>query len=182
MAEHENGKSKGPDPLLNKIEEDLQQILTGIQALTPAAPTPPSGVPPSGRARPVPLSEADLPLPVIALPKCTTRAFGDITTTGAWEPIVAYTVSQGKTFRLAKIVASCNSAYEVQLYWKGKPITPIYKQPSAGVLTDWFPYGYADVTLAPIIGDGQSLLQLMGRYPSGGSADDLWGEIVGEED
>jgi hypothetical protein len=168
----------GPDPLLVEIEETLQQMLSQLQSIATAlVPTMPTGV-----TRLIPLTEADLPLPVVPLPRGTIRAVADLNpTTSSFQAVVSYTVTQGKTFSLAKIVASCNSGYEVQLNWKGHPITVIYKQMGGSVLTDWFPSGYPDINLAPIVGDGTSQLQLMGRYPSGGTADDLWCEIVGEE-
>jgi hypothetical protein len=191
------------NPLLARIAEDednvqalLQNILNalnaigqqlGVTPLTLPSPTPvlvtiapnPPGAPPPPPA-PVVIG-APLPLPVIALPRGTVRAFADITTGASFADVVIYTPTQGKTFNLTKIVASCNSGFEVQLYWKGHAITVIYKQMGGSVLTDWFPAGYSDITLTPIVGDGTSKLELMGRYPSGGTADDLWGEIVGEE-
>jgi hypothetical protein len=167
--------TKPLDPLLAHLAEVMEQslalnsqelsVLQSIAAALGVTPTP----------------TAVSPMKVIPLPEGTIRAVEDITTTGTFEPVVSYTPTQGKTFHLTKIVASCNSAYEVQLYWKGKPITVIYKQVGGNVLTDWFPAGYTDITLAPMVGDGVSQIQLMGRFPSGGSADDLWGEIVGEE-
>jgi hypothetical protein len=196
------------NPLLAAIAEDndnIQALLQGIQnSLTnittllsgqpitlPAPPTsvvpilvtitaPPPGAPP---VPPVPVViGGPLPLPVIPLPRGTIHVVADLNpTTASFQTVVAYTVTQGKTFNLAKIVASCNSGYEVQLYWKGKAITVIYKQAGGSVLTDWFPVAYPDLTLTPLMGDGSSQLVLQGRFPSGGTADDLWGEIVGEE-
>lgn len=123
----------------------------------------------------------NVPLPVVAKPNGSARALGNITTTATFQTITSYKPAQGKTFNLTKIVASCNSDYEVQLYWKTKAITVIYKQMGKSVLTDWFPFGYGNVDLTPIVGDGTAVLELKGRFPTGGAADDLHGEIVGEE-
>jgi len=170
--------SKPADPLLARLaelEENLaeidSQILSLLQSIAAALGVPPTPTPT------IPVA----PTKVIPLPEGTSRAVADITTTGTFQPIVSYTPAQGKEFHLTKIVASCNSAYEVQIYWKGKPISVIYKQIGGAVLTDWFPEGYPDINLAPMVGDGTSTIQLMGRFPTGGTADDLWGEIVGEE-
>jgi hypothetical protein len=173
IAEAEAGNQTQVITLLQQIAKQLG--VPGIVVTIPAPPTPtPSPV--TG------FSILNVPLPVIPLPEGTVRAVADLNpTTATFQPVVSYTPTQGKTFNLAKIVASCNSAFEAQLYWKGKPISVIYKQVGGAVLTDWFPYGYTDINLAPMVGDGTSQIQIMGRYPTGGSGDDLWGEVVGEE-
>jgi len=171
----EGGKPvKGPDPILARIEELDQKVLRQLELITEQL-----GVP--GVIPPAALTQADLPLPVVALPRGSVRAFGNITTTASFQTVTKYLVTQGKKFNLAKIVASCLSDYEVQLFWKGSAITVIYKIAGKSPFTDWFPSGYGNFDLTPILGDGTSVLELKGRFPSGGSADDLWGEIVGEE-
>jgi hypothetical protein len=121
------------------------------------------------------------PLPVIAKPTGRIRAFDHKTTTATFQTIVEITPSAGKQFNLAKIVASCLEDFEVQLFWENQPLTLIYKQMGKSVLIDWFPPDYGTSDLRPIIGNGDSKIELQGRYPTGGVAADLYGEIVGEE-
>lgn len=186
VGEAEGEIVKGLDPLLARLTELTEQqnqtnrqILSTLKSIATAlgaTPVPPTLIGPPAPMPALPASSSVIPLPTGAI-----RNFSDITTTAAFVTVASIKVSKGKKFQIAKIVASCLSDYEVQLYWNSKAITVIYKQAGKSVLTDWYPYDYGNPDGTAIQGDGNTLLELKGRYPTGGSADDLYGEIVGEE-
>lgn len=102
--------------------------------------------------------------------------------TTAFQTVAEYTVTKGKRFQLAKIVASCSEDIIVQVYWGAEAISIPYFVMAKLPFTDWFPINYYLTTHEEYLkGNGNTKILLKAKYPSGGSAAEVDGEIVGEE-
>jgi len=86
------------------------------------------------------------------------------------------TVTNGKTFNVAKITISCLSDVVAKITFGGSDISTEYNVSGKVPLTDWFAYGDKQA-----VGDGSKVLQVEAKYPSGGSADTVYAELAGEE-
>lgn len=124
----------------------------------------------------------EIAVKVIPKPLGSVRKFNKITTSDTFTTVVEYTPERGKRFHLTKIVVSCPEDVQAQVFWMNKPLTVIYNIMGNIPFTDWYPWDYrTHPELREIIGDGASKIELKVRYPSGGTAAECYGEIVGEE-
>jgi len=114
--------------------------------------------------------------PVIPRPKGGILAKGSVTTTAAYQTVASRTVTNLKTFQLAKILVSCDEDVMYQLRWAGVVISAEVYVSGGLPFTDWFPWDYKEMT-----GDGAKAFDIQVKYPSGGSAGTCHAEIVGEE-
>jgi len=139
-------------------------------APAPAIPAPAvPGVPPEMRVIPKPTG------PIVA-----NGSLG--VPTASYQTVAKYAVTEGKRFQLAKITVSCAEDIIVQLTWHGEAITIPYYVMAKLPFTDWFPLDYYAVTHAEWLkGDGKAELELKAKIPSGGTAAEVNGELVGEE-
>ena len=100
-------------------------------------------------------------------------------TTGATYAVVGNckrTVTNGKTFNVAKIAISCASDVVAKITFGGTDISIEYTISSKIPMTDWFAQGDKQA-----VGDGSKVLQIEAKYPSGGSGDTVYAELTGEE-
>jgi len=115
---------------------------------------------------------------VVPRPKGEKVLRGSVTT-GASYAVVGNckrTVPNGKTFNVTKIATSCLSDAMVKITFGGSDISIEYPISSKIALMDWFSFGEKQA-----VGDGSKVLQVEAKYPSGGSADTVYAELVGEE-
>jgi len=101
---------------------------------------------------------------------------GSVTTTAAYATVATHTVTNLKTFQLAKILVTCNEDVMYQLRWAGAVISAEVYVSGGLPFTDWFPWDYKEMT-----GDGAKAFDIQVKYPTGGSAGTCHAEIVGEE-
>lgn len=113
---------------------------------------------------------------VIAKPKGGVLEKGSVTTTGTYQTVASRTVTNAKTFQLAKILVSCDTDVMYQLRWNGTVISPEVYISAKIPWTDWFPWDYYTM-----LGDGAKLFDIQVKFPSGSSAGTCHAEIVGEE-
>jgi len=100
-------------------------------------------------------------------------------TTGASFAVVGNckrTVTSGKMFFITKIALSCDEDAVAKITFGGSDISIEYKIIGKIPITDWFAAGEKQC-----LGDGTKVLQIEGKYPTGGTAGDLHAELVGEE-
>jgi len=113
---------------------------------------------------------------IIPRPRGGILEKGSITTTGSYQAVASRTVTNGKSFQLAKILVSCDKDIMFKLVWDGSDIGAEVIVPGGIPFTDWFPWDYYAMN-----GDGSKKLEIQAKYPSGGSAGTCFCEIVGEE-
>ena len=102
--------------------------------------------------------------------------------TTSYQVVVSYTPTKDKRFQIAKIAVSCSEDIIVQLTWHGVAVTIPYYIMAKLPFVDWFPLDYYLVTHEEYFkGDGNTKLELKAKIPSGGTAAQVDGEIVGEE-
>jgi len=115
-------------------------------------------------------------IPVIARPKGSIIAKGNVTTGASYATVASRTVTNTKTFQLAKIIVSCDQDIYYKLRWNAVDISAEIYVAGTIPFTDWFPYDYYSM-----LGDGAKAFDIQVKYPSGGSAGTCFAEIVGEE-
>lgn len=113
---------------------------------------------------------------VVPLPKGGIIVKGSVTTTDTYQTIASYTVTSLKTFKLTKILVSCDQDVMYQLRWAGIAISAEVLVMAKIPFTDWFPYDYYTM-----LGDGLKEVDIQVKYPSGGSAGTCHAEILGQE-
>jgi len=113
---------------------------------------------------------------VIPLPKGGILKKGSVTTTNTYQTIASHVVTSAKTFKLTKILISCDQDVMYQLRWAGTGISAEVLVMAKIPFTDWFPYAYYDM-----LGDGLKVVDIRVKYPSGGSAGICNVELVGQE-
>jgi len=114
--------------------------------------------------------------PVIPRPKGGILEKGSITTTANYQTVATRTVTDEKTFQLAKILVSCNKDIQYKLRWNETDISAEVYVPGTIPFTDWFPWNYYEM-----IGDGAKAFDIQAKFPTGGEAGTCEAEIVGEE-
>lgn len=114
--------------------------------------------------------------PVIPRPKGGIRGKGSVTTTSAYATIVTRTVTNAKTFQLAKILISCTEDVQYKLRWAGSDISAEVIVPADTPWTDWFPWDAYDID-----GDGSKAFDIQVKFPTGGLAGTCNAEYMGEE-
>jgi len=115
-------------------------------------------------------------LQVIARPKGGILAKGNVTTTSSYATVASRTVTNGKTFQVAKILVSCDQDVMYKLRWNAGDISAEVYVTAKTPFTDWFPWDYYSM-----VGDGAKAFDVQVKYPSGGSAGTCYIEILGEE-
>lgn len=124
-------------------------------------------------------------MPLAVQAEVVPRPRGDVTlrgnvTTGAGYAVVGTctrTIAAGKVFQPAKLTLSCDQDAVAKIVFPvGTDISVEYKIAAKVPLTDWFAKGEKQC-----VGDGSKAMRVEGKYPSGGSAGDLYAELVGEE-
>jgi hypothetical protein len=115
---------------------------------------------------------------IIPRPKGDKVLRGSATTTASYAVVgnCKRTVTNGKTFNVAKIAISCVSDAVAKITFGGSDISIEYAISGKIPLTDWFSQGEMQA-----IGDGSKVLQVEAKYPSGGSADTVYATLAGEE-
>jgi len=122
------------------------------------------------------LTRSNMQVEAVARPKGGIRDKGSVTTTGAYQTLVSRTVTNGKTFQLAKILISCSEDVQYKLRWGGSDISAEIIVPANTPWTDWFPWEAYDMD-----GDGTKAFDIQVKYPSGGYAASCYAEYMGEE-
>jgi len=140
---------------------------------TIVAPTPPPpavpGIPPEMRVIPKPTG------PIVAQGSLAAP-------TTSYTVVAELTPNKDKRFQLTKIAVSCSEDIIVQLYWGGEALSIPYYVMAKLPFTDWFPLDYHAITHEQYLkGNGNTKLSLKAKIPSGGTAAEVNGEIVGEE-
>lgn len=113
--------------------------------------------------------------PVAPRPKGDVRATATVASAAAWKEIVSYTPTKGKTFALAKIIATFTGTDEQQIRVRLDPAgTPevVAHYHATGYVMDWFPPG------VEVEGDGTKTVVIEAK---GTVNPDITGFIVGEE-
>lgn len=114
-------------------------------------------------------------LKVYTKPKGGIQKRGSIaTTTDTYQDLVTHTVTNGKKFRLAKILVSAKEDTWIRYMWNTTQISPDILVSGKLPFTDWFPYDYYDM-----IGDGVKQFKIQAKKDV--SAGVCYGEITGEE-
>ena len=113
---------------------------------------------------------------IIPRPKGGILEKDSATTTATYAAVVSRIVTDGLTFQLAKIVVSCPEDVMFKLMWADAIIGAEVYVSGKIPFVDWFPWDYHSM-----VGDGTKKLEIMVKYPSGGSAATCHAEIVGEE-
>jgi len=115
---------------------------------------------------------------VVPRPKGEKVLRGSATTTEEYCEIgdCKRTVTNGKTFNVAKIVISCLSDVVAKITFGNTDISTEYNISGKVPFTDWFAQGEKQA-----VGDGSKVLQVEAKYPSGGSPDTVYAELTGEE-
>jgi hypothetical protein len=109
--------------------------------------------------------------PVAPRPKGDVRATATVASTAAWTEIVSYTPTKGKTFALAKILATFTGTDEQEIRVKlDTEVVAHYH--ATGYVMDWFPPG------VEVEGDGTKTVVIEAK---GTVNPDITGFIVGEE-
>jgi len=119
---------------------------------------------------------------VIPKPTGSLRDYGSKTTTADYVTIAKIKPSQGKRFKLTKIIVSCSEDVMFKLLWAGQDLGPETYVMAKLPYADWFPYGYKTKDNKELLGDGSDLIELQVKYPSGGSAATCYGELSGDEE
>jgi len=119
---------------------------------------------------------SDLQAEVIPRPKGGIRDKGSVTSTDTYQTVVSRTVTNAKTFQLAKILISCSEDVMYKLRWNGADISAEVIVPADTPWTDWFPWSAYDMD-----GDGTKAFDIQVKYPSGASAGTCHVEFMGEE-
>jgi len=95
-------------------------------------------------------------------------------TSGTYQDVVAYIVTNGKTFHLSKIAVSCDQDSWVKILMAGVDKSIEYLV-SAGIpFTDWFPWDWNN-----LLGDGAKQVKIQAKQKT--TSGIVYGEIVGEE-
>lgn len=102
---------------------------------------------------------------------------GSITTTADYQTICAITVTNGKTFYTAKLSVSGDQDVMAKLTFDGADVSIEHYIAGGTPFTNWYPWGWE-----PMEGDGSKKLELKAKFPAGGVAGTVFGEICGEED
>jgi len=95
-------------------------------------------------------------------------------TSGTYQNVVAYTVTNTKTFHLSKIVCSCDQDSWVKILWDGSDVSVEYLITAGFPFTDWFPWDWQNMQ-----GDGVKQVVIQGKQKTTSGV--IYGEIVGEE-
>jgi len=156
-----------------------------VSITIPPAPEIPEGMPtipglPTGPAGAVfPPQLRVLPRPTGEIAKQGTIA----TPVTSYSTLAEYTPKKDKRFQIAKITVSCSEDIIAQLFWKSQAVTIPYYIMAKLPFTDWFPLDYYLVTHEEYFkGDGDTKIELKAKIPSGGTAAEVNGEIVGDEE
>ena len=118
----------------------------------------------------------EAPFYVIPRPMGGKIAKGNITTTDSYQTVAELTVTNAKTFQLAKILISCDQDIMYKIRWNGTDISTEVYVPAGTPFTDWFPWDYYTM-----LGDGTKKIDVRAKYPSGGYGGTCYAEINGEE-
>jgi len=176
------------DLLLEYLAKTDAEMLEWLKALARAWGVSPIVIPPVVIPPIIPTIPPTVPgippeLRVIPKPTGSIVQPGSLATpTTTYTTVASYTPSKDKRFRLAKITVSCSEDIIVQVTWKGEAVTIPYYVMAKLPFTDWFPIDYYLVTHDEYFkGDGNTKLELKAKIPSGGTAAEVNGEIVGEE-
>jgi hypothetical protein len=109
--------------------------------------------------------------PVAPRPKGDIRETATVASTDAWKEIVSYTPTNGKTFALAKILATFTGTDEQQVrILLDSEVVGHYH--ATGYVMDWFPPG------VEVEGDGAKTVSIEAK---GTVHPDVTGFILGEE-
>jgi len=119
---------------------------------------------------------------VIPKPQGSLRDYGSVTTTADYARVAKIKVSQGKKFKLTKILVSCSEDVMFKLTWAGQDLGPEVYVMAKLPFSDWFPYGYKTKDNKDLVGDGSQLIEIQVKYPSGGTAATCYGELSGDEE
>ncbi len=111
---------------------------------------------------------------IIPRPRGNTRAKGSITTGLGYTTIAELTITNGKTFNLAKIAISCETDSWVKVRWNGTDVSIEYLVTGGIPFTDWFPWNWY-----PMEGDGSKKVDIQAKHD--GVAGECSVELVGEE-
>lgn len=114
--------------------------------------------------------------PVIPRPKGGILAKGSVTTTASYAVAASRTVTNTKSFQLAKILVSCDTDVMYRLRFNSIMISAEVYVSAKLPWTDWFPWDYY-----PMLGDGSKAFDVQVKFPPGGSAGTCEVEVVGEE-
>jgi hypothetical protein len=176
------------DKLIEYIAVTDRQIVDMLAAWLTAQgiPIPPNvtvTIPPAVPPTPPVVPGFPPELRVIPRPTGSIAKQGSLAApTTTYATVVDYTPTKDKRFQIAKIAVSCSEDIIVQLTWRGKEVTIPYYIMAKLPFTDWFPLDYSLVTNDEFFkGDGDKKLELKAKIPSGGTAAQVDGEIVGEE-
>lgn len=112
---------------------------------------------------------------VIAEPTGNIEAIGTgvLTNTTDYVEVVAYTITEGKTFHLAKIKVPCEYSHWLRLT-VGDTVYPPDIVPDETTFIDWFPWSEG------VLGDGTKKISIEALAVATGET--LYGTIWGQED
>jgi len=113
---------------------------------------------------------------VIPRPKGGIIKKGNITTGASYATVASHTVTNGKTFQLAKILISCDQDVMFKIRWAGSDLGIEVYVAAKTPYPDWFPWDYSTM-----VGGGGKAIDIQAKYPTGGSAGACYAEIDGEE-
>ena len=113
---------------------------------------------------------------VIARPKGGILEKNSVTTTDTYATVATRTVTDGKTFQLAKVLVSCPEDVMFKIRWDGDDIGAEVYVTGGIPFTDWFPWDYYEMA-----GDGAKAVDIQVKYPTDGAAATCHAELVGEE-
>lgn len=111
---------------------------------------------------------------VIPRPMGGSNQKGSLTTTAAYQTVAEITVTNTKTFHLAKIAVSCKEDVWIKVRWNSTDISIEYMITGGIPFTDWFPWNWY-----PMLGDGAKKVDIQAKYDS--AAETVFAELVGEE-
>jgi len=112
--------------------------------------------------------------PVIPRPKGGILAKGSVTSTSSYATVASRTVTNAKTFQLAKIVVSASKAAWVKYRWNAADISAERLIDDQSILIEHFPWDYYDMD-----GDGSKAFDVQAKYDVQAGTVNV--EIVGEE-
>jgi len=161
----------------------LMRVLTGVPAVPVAPPT---------RLEVTAISEIaikslvedlkQIPLPVHAYPLGRVKKKGTLSNVGTtYTTVCEITPTSGKTFELGNFsLSGYGDDMWVKLVWQGKDLTPVFYVMEHLPFDKFFLAKYYTDEGKPLVGDGQSKLQLQVRAEDG-TVTVVDGELVGDE-